>query len=107
LSNNIFTLLNNQKYHSFKIILFSFYLSELHSFITISCLPNEPIYISFLIITSWIRTVTDIAGEVVSVGAGVDEFNPGDKIVSLLHFWVSLIYNSAFQQSLSFFFFYE
>lgn len=34
--------------------------------------------------------MTDIAGEIVSVGAGVDDFKPGDKIVSLLNYWVSL-----------------
>ncbi|KAJ3697336.1 hypothetical protein LUZ61_001041 [Rhynchospora tenuis] len=33
--------------------------------------------------------LTDIVGVVVNVGLGVDDFKPGDRIVSLLHYWIA------------------
>lgn len=35
------------------------------------------------------ETVTDVAGEVIEVGPGVQTFKVGDKVVSMLNFWVS------------------
>lgn len=34
-------------------------------------------------------TVSDVAGEVVEVGQGVQKFKAGDKVVAYLHFSVS------------------
>lgn len=34
------------------------------------------------------ETVSDVAGEIVEVGAAVSEFKVGDRVVSKLIFWV-------------------
>ena len=37
-----------------------------------------------------LKTVTDVAGEVVKVGEGVQKFKPGDKVVAYLTIAVSV-----------------
>lgn len=46
-------------------------------------------YKTWLISLLW-HTVTDVAGEVVEVGPGANRFKPGDKVVSMVSYMVSI-----------------